>query len=165
MRTQEQREQAVRELLDGTYLANQEGFADFINEAVNMDEVETRWLRNACKLWADWKENEEFVIDGVNHDPNHPDNLSHRVFKEWLEEKIAARPMKLVYQSVIADDVERIREFRFPTEARIRCEGKGARKGEFTAGFMTLVVKGKYKVYSNVVPVIRELPNTKKERK
>lgn len=47
----------------------------------------TRWLRNESGLWADYQEDESFIINGVQTDPNHPDNLSDMVLSWFLLNK------------------------------------------------------------------------------
>lgn len=43
-----------------------------------------RWLRNEAELWTDYEEDLSFVVDGVQTDPNHPDNLSYMVISWFL---------------------------------------------------------------------------------
>lgn len=38
------------------------------------------WLRNQAGLWVDYEECEDMEFDGINMDPNHPDNLSAYVW-------------------------------------------------------------------------------------
>lgn len=43
--------------------------------------LDLMWLRNQAGLWVDYEENEDMIINGINMDPNHPDNLSDYVWK------------------------------------------------------------------------------------
>ena len=45
--------------------------------------MDLMYLRNETGLWEDYEEDETMIIDGCNQDPNHPDNLSHAVWKSF----------------------------------------------------------------------------------
>lgn len=51
------------------------------------DSLCLRWLRNEAKLWEDYEEDNLWIINGVDYNPNHPDNLSDSVYKLWLQTK------------------------------------------------------------------------------
>lgn len=55
------------------------------NKFVMCDMVDLMWLRNEARLWEDYKEDSSWIINGVNYDPNHPDNLSSSVYKLWQQ--------------------------------------------------------------------------------
>ncbi|QAY01388.1 hypothetical protein ASwh1_328 [Aeromonas phage Aswh_1] len=54
-----------------------------IKIAIKYDSVNLMVLRNATNLWVDYEENTDYILDGVNHDPNHPDNLSAIVWNNF----------------------------------------------------------------------------------
>lgn len=53
----------------------------YARELIAEDSLSLMWLRNEAKLWQDYEEDMTMVIDGVNMDPNHPDNLSAYVWQ------------------------------------------------------------------------------------
>ncbi|AGH31898.1 hypothetical protein VPIG_00040 [Vibrio phage PWH3a-P1] len=55
------------------------------NKFVVCDIVDLMWLRNEADLWSDYETDGSWVINGINYDPNHPDNLSHSVYKLWQQ--------------------------------------------------------------------------------
>lgn len=61
---------------------SEEEFEAVISEGLNL-----MWLRNEAKLWSDYEEDADWLLDGVQYDPNHPDNLSDSVFKLWKQTK------------------------------------------------------------------------------
>jgi len=57
-----------------------EEFTSVLEHGLNL-----MWLRNEANLWVDYVEDKDWVINGVNYDPNHPDNLSNSVFELWRD--------------------------------------------------------------------------------
>lgn len=55
------------------------------NKFVMCDMVDLMWLRNEADLWKDYEDNPSWIINGINYDPNHPDNLSGSVYKLWQQ--------------------------------------------------------------------------------
>lgn len=56
---------------------------DTYKQILSGDNINLMWLRNEAGLWADYEEDISWIIDDVNYDPNHPDNLSHSVYELW----------------------------------------------------------------------------------
>lgn len=56
---------------------------DHMKFAIKTDMPNLRVLRNEVELWKDYKENPDYILGGVNHDPNHPDNLSSIVWNDF----------------------------------------------------------------------------------
>ena len=54
-----------------------------MSEQLKDNDLNLRWLRNEAKLWEDYEEDESCIINGVNYDPNHPDNLSAVVWASF----------------------------------------------------------------------------------
>lgn len=52
-----------------------------MRELIAEDSLSLMWLRNEAKLWEDYEEDMTMIIDGMNMDPNHPDNLSAYVWQ------------------------------------------------------------------------------------
>ncbi len=44
-----------------------------------------RYLRNESGLWDDWNEDSFWKFDGVDYNPDHPDNLSYTAYELWLQ--------------------------------------------------------------------------------
>ena len=44
------------------------------------DELNLMWVRNEAGLWDDWVEDPSMIVNGIDYNPNHPDNLSALVW-------------------------------------------------------------------------------------
>lgn len=51
--------------------------------AVETNNANLMVLRNSVNLWEDYEENPDYILGDVNHDPNHPDNLSAIVWDDF----------------------------------------------------------------------------------
>lgn len=49
--------------------------------------INGRWLRNEANMWESYVDSVEYILNGINYDPLHPDNLSAIVIKDFLESK------------------------------------------------------------------------------
>lgn len=56
---------------------------DYMRNLIKEDDLNLMHLRNEAKLWSDYEEDMTMIIDGVQCDPNHPDNLSHNVWETF----------------------------------------------------------------------------------
>lgn len=54
-----------------------------MSEQLKDDDLNLMWLRNEAKLWEDYEEDVTCIINGIQYDPNHPDNLSAVVWKAF----------------------------------------------------------------------------------
>lgn len=54
-----------------------------MSRMIKSDELGRMWLRNEAKLWEDYVEDPVMIIECVNVDPNHPDNLSEQVWHSF----------------------------------------------------------------------------------
>jgi len=84
MNNMQERFKRVFQFLEDTYLDpdNIEG-----QDVLLSGELNLMWLRNETGLWEDYEEDPYWIINGIQYDPNHPDNLSDSVYKWWLKSK------------------------------------------------------------------------------
>ena len=54
-----------------------------VQSMIKTRDMNLQWLRNAARLWTDYTPNDFYMFDGVDYDPNNPDNLSNSVFELW----------------------------------------------------------------------------------
>lgn len=55
-----------------------------MKDALKNDDLCLMWLRNEANLWEDYDESDTTcLVNGVNYDPNHPDNLSAQVWNAF----------------------------------------------------------------------------------
>ncbi len=84
MSTMEQRFKRAFQVLENIHIdADYQAMFGIIHE----NALCLRWLRNEAKLWEDYVQDEEWLINGVDYDPNHPDNLSDAVYRTWKSTK------------------------------------------------------------------------------
>jgi hypothetical protein len=55
-------------------------YEDYIDE-----EGLLRWVRDVAKLWVGYEKDEDWVINGIDFNPNHPDNVSRIILDLWRE--------------------------------------------------------------------------------
>jgi len=76
----------INERFKRAYKVLEEEFSNMdtdIIDTVREEGPNLMWLRNEAKLWEDYEEDTSMIIDGVNQDPNHPDNLSDIVWRSF----------------------------------------------------------------------------------
>jgi hypothetical protein len=49
------------------------------------EEALLRWIRNVAKLWVGFEKDEDWVINGIDFNPNHPDNVSKFILDLWRD--------------------------------------------------------------------------------
>lgn len=52
-------------------------------DMIENDEISRMWIRNEANLWTDWISDKQYIIDGVDYNPGHPDNLSETVWQAF----------------------------------------------------------------------------------
>lgn len=56
--------------------------------SITINGINGLWVRNESGLWESYEECQDFILNGIDYNPLHPDNLSAMVIEDFMNSEM-----------------------------------------------------------------------------